>query len=244
MASTASKRSKTLDVPLDSIHPSIENDEIYGAIDPSDIDLVNLAIDIAENGIREPIHVSKDWYVLSGHRRLAASKLAKLNHATVSRIPINRSDYTSDEWKKKLVAYNLQRVKSSSVRLKEVLVNIDPDIAYRQLIQDRQERDEKAPPKIKITGTKTRSMEAKETSSNYKKFFAKYGENSVYELEAVAPSIMQSAIESGIKSTIDLDMFNKEVEQEKRDAALLQAIKSSMKDSFASMLENGHGGTS
>lgn len=99
MTSPASKRNNVSTVPIDSIFASPENDEIYGAIDPTDIDLVNLANDIAQNGIREPIHVSTDGHVISGHRRLAASKLVKLNHVTVLQIPISRVDYTSAEWK-------------------------------------------------------------------------------------------------------------------------------------------------
>lgn len=467
MPSTAIKPNKASTVPIQSVFPSPENDEIYGAIDPTDIDLINLANDIAENGIREPIHISLDGYVLSGHRRLAASKLARLKKVPISRIPISRDEYTSDEWQKKLVAYNLQRVKSSSVRLKEVLVNIDPDIAYEQLIEQREERDRDAPPQIMITGTKTRSiisdrkqdflnaavtvindlkefwpvtvrqvhygllnspplrnsssgkqrskyendlksyndlcnlltrarlcgvvaweaicdetrptsglrfskdassfvdietyhflrnynrdllqsqpdhvelilekltvqgiiepiarkfclpmtvgrgycsidprheivlrykrsgkdrlklliaadfdpdgeeiaesfvrsirddfgidnvsaskillrqdqikawnlphngMEAKEGSSKFAKFINRYGDNSVFELEAVPPRLMQKTIQEGIESTIDLVAFNAELRQEKKDAAILQAMKANIRDSFSSMLENG-----
>ena len=57
MPSTAIKRNSTSTVPIDTIYASPENDEIYGAIDTTDIDLVNLAIDISENGIREPQHI-------------------------------------------------------------------------------------------------------------------------------------------------------------------------------------------
>lgn len=90
MATTAIKPSKASTVPIESVFPSPENDDIYGAINPKDIDLVNLAIDIQSNGIREPIHVSLDGYVLSGHRRLAAAKLANLIRVPITRIPISR----------------------------------------------------------------------------------------------------------------------------------------------------------
>lgn len=144
-------------VSINSIVASIENDEIYGEIDPTDIDLVNLANDIQANGVLEPIQVSTDNYVLSGHRRLAASRLVGLKTIPVSVQTISRFDYTDSEWKEKLIAYNRQRVKSDAVRLKEVMATIDPDIAYEQLKRDREQRESTAPPRIRITGIKTRS---------------------------------------------------------------------------------------
>ena len=458
---------KTKKVAIDSITPSVENDSVYGAIDPADIDLVNLANDIAQNGLREPIQVSLDGYVISGHRRLAACKLVQLSHVLVTTIAISRDDYTSDEWKKKLVAYNLQRVKSNAVRMKETLVNIDPDLAHQQLIEQREERDRDAPPQLAIQGTKTRStisdrkqefltaavavieglkdywpvtvrqvhygllndpplrnsssgpqrskyennvksyndlcnlltrarlkgvvdwkaicdetrptsglrfqkdaasfvdlemhnflrgyhrdllqsqpdhvelivekltvqgiiepiakkycmpmtvgrgycsidprheivlrykrsgkdrlklliaadfdpdgeeiaesfvrsirddfgiddvtaskillrqdqvkqwdlpyngMEAKEDSTKFNKFMKRYGENCVFELEAVSPPLMQKTIQEGIEATIDMVAFNAEIRQEKKDAARLQSMKSNIQDSFLGMLENG-----
>jgi hypothetical protein len=81
-------------------------------------------------------------------------------------------------------------------------------------------------------------MEAKESSSKYRKFMDRYGENFVFELEAVPPVLMQSTIQEAIEATIDLNAFNRELEAEKKDAALLQAMKSSLHDSFSGMLEN------
>ncbi len=467
MALAADQASLTIEkVNIDSIFPSPENDDIYGAIDPNDLDLINLANDIVENGIREPIQVSLDGYTLSGHRRLAASKLAKLKTVPISRIVLWRSDHTSDAWKQVLAAYNLQRVKSPVVRMRETLLRIDPDLAHEQLVSQREERDRRAPPSLMIEGVKTRSlisdrkqdffdacllviqdlkkfwpitvrhvhygllnnpplrnqskgkqrklyrndknsyndlcdlltrarltgqvpweaicdetrpisglsfsrdvasfvdiethnflrgyrrdllqsqpdhielvvekltvqgivepiaskfcvpmttgrgycsidpryqiaqrflqsgkdrlrlliasdfdpdgeeiaeslaksirddfhidvvaskillrqdqiknwnlphngMEAKESSSKFTKFMNRYGENFVFELEAVPPKLMQQTIQEAIEATIDLPAFNSELEQEKQDAATLQAMKNSVKDSFSGMLENG-----
>jgi hypothetical protein len=472
MATTASKRSKTesptiTNVPIRSIYPSPENDKIYGAIDTKDLDLINLANDIAVNGIREPILVSTDDYIVSGHRRYAAAKLVKKKTVPIRRLELCRDDHDDLSWKRILRAHNHQRVKPASVRLKEVLLDIDPNVAHRQLVAARQERDRGAPPQLKITGEKKRAeiskrkkeflaaaikviedlkpywpitvrqvnygllndpplrnssqgsqrarfendknsyhdlcnlltrarlcglvpwhaicdetrptsgtqfskdtaayvdqetygflsnyrrdllqsqpdhielivekmtvqgiiepiankfcvpmtvgrgycsidprheivrryecsgkdrlklliasdfdpdgeeiaesfvrsirddfgiygveaskillrkdqigqwklphngMEAKETSSKYKKFMEKYGENFVYELEAVPPPLMQKTVQEAIEATIDLKAFNKEVELEKKDAALLQAMKLSVQDSFLTMVQNG-----
>lgn len=455
------------EVAASSIKPSPENDDIYGKINQTDIDLVNLANDIAENGIREPIQVSEDGFIVSGHRRFAASQLAGLDTLPIHRLGIYRSDYNDLEWKRLLRAYNHQRVKPAEVRIKEALLDIDPDIAYRQLIEQRKERDRSAPPSLIVEGVKTRceisdrkqqfleacvkvindlkaywpvtvrqvhygllnmvvlrnsskgsqrsyyandsksyqdacdilararllgivpweavadetrptsgvrfmrdaaqfvdlhtysflrgyrrdllqsqqdhielivekltvqgivepvaneycmpmtvgrgycsinpryeivqrykasgkdrlklliasdfdpdgeeiaesfvksirddfgidgvvaskillrqdqvesmdlphnGMEAKETSSRYKKFFTRYGEDFVFELEAVPPQEIQRVVKEAIEATIDLVAFNRELHQEKEDARILQAMKSSISEAFSDMLENG-----
>jgi len=454
-------------VAIDDIFPSPENDGIYGAVD-KDADLANLANDIIKRGMLEPIQVSRDSYIISGHRRFAAAKW--INLATIQvhrRKDIVWKNSSVDDWKRILRAHNHQRVKSSAVRLKEVLLDINPKLAHAQLIAEREERDRDAPPQLSISGEKTRSgiserkqqfldaamlvvndlkdywpvtvrqvhygllntvvlrnsstgaqrstyennpesysdlcnlltrarlsgfvpweaisdetratsgtcfnkdvaqfvesetrnflrgyrrdllqsqhdhmelivekltvqgiiqpianqfclpmtvargycsieprhaivqrfkksgkdrlklliasdfdpdgeeiaesfvrsirddfgiddvsaskillrqdqiesmklpnngMEAKESSSKYKKFFGKYGEDFVFELEAVPPKLMQQTVQEAIEATIDLAAFNSEVAQEEKDAAVLQAMKSSVAESFSNMLQNG-----
>ena len=148
---------KQLSVKLSDILPSPENDDLYGAIDPKDIDLINLANDIARDGIREPLQVSLDNYIVSGHRRYVAAKLVKLKRVPVTFLALERSDHSVIEWQKILRAHNHQRVKPSHVRLKETLLDIDPELAHKQLIDERELRDIDAPPQIVIKGTKVRS---------------------------------------------------------------------------------------
>ena len=64
-------------------------------------------------------------------------------------------------------------------------------------------------------------MQAKETSSRYAKFADKYGDD-VYELEALAPEDLQAILRDAIDSVIDVDLFNKELDAEKQDAAFLK----------------------
>lgn len=51
---TTAKTNKQDTARHSAIKPSPENDDLYGAIDPDDIDLINLANEYAENGIRKP----------------------------------------------------------------------------------------------------------------------------------------------------------------------------------------------
>jgi hypothetical protein len=144
-------------VEISDIKPSPENDDIYGAIDPKDLDFINLQIDIAENGVREAIQVSMDGFIVSGHRRYKAATEAGLESVPVIYRALRRLGQTEAEWKRVLRAFNHQRVKSASVRLRETLLDVDPDLAYRQLITDREVRERDAPPRIEITGRKVRS---------------------------------------------------------------------------------------
>ena len=63
-------------------------------------------------------------------------------------------------------------------------------------------------------------LKAKESSSRYANFAKKYG-NTVYELEALPPEMLQQIVDECIRSVIDIELYNQEVELEKRDAAWL-----------------------
>ena len=107
-----------------------------------------LCNDIIEHGIREPIQVSVEGYIVSGHRRYAAAQLAGLETVPIRRLVISRADHSSISWKRVLASHNRQRVKSAAVRMKESLLAIDPDVAYQQMIAQRQERDRDEPTEI------------------------------------------------------------------------------------------------
>jgi|694.fasta_scaffold00432_2 hypothetical protein len=143
---------------VENIHPSPENDEIYGAVDTTANEFIDFANDIARNGIREPIVLSADCYILSGHRRFAAAKLVGMPEVPVRWITdISRSEHTPTQWKQQLVAYNQQRKKSALVCLKEAALQLDPDIAYQQLCFERDQQHSQVLKKLKIYGEKIRS---------------------------------------------------------------------------------------
>jgi len=146
-----------VNVDIADIRPSPENDRIYGVVDRTDLEFINLAIDIRDNGVREPLVVSLDDWIISGHRRYAAAQHVELDTVPIRFINEYRSNYDETGWLRLLRAYNHQRVKPNSVRVKETMLDIDPDLAHKRLIESREERDRETDPKLAIRGKKTRS---------------------------------------------------------------------------------------
>jgi hypothetical protein len=66
-------------------------------------------------------------------------------------------------------------------------------------------------------------MDAKRKSPNYKKFFARYRTNRAVELDAAPVEFLQQKLRDAIHGVIDLDEFRRQVEQEKVDAAWIDA---------------------
>jgi hypothetical protein len=60
-------RFPTRDISL--IKPAPENEAVYSAIAWDDPAIKELANSIKEHGLNEPILISKDGYIISGHRR-------------------------------------------------------------------------------------------------------------------------------------------------------------------------------
>jgi hypothetical protein len=128
--------------PLDAIRPAPENGLLYDAFSPNtDEDDLKLYMSIKTEGIREPLHLSSDDYLLSGHRRYAAARWLGLE--TVPCIvfdDVDFGDLSADERLSVLSLYNKQRDKSHAERLREAMQEIDPDEAYERLLIDRFER--------------------------------------------------------------------------------------------------------
>ena len=154
------KNSKSGHVPvseilLASIRPSPENDHIYRPIDPSCPDLRALASSIRKNGVLDPIVVTRDGWILSGHRRHAAAQLAGLKTIPARIDAISRLD-DRDRFVAKLREFNRQREKSLDEKLREELVSVDPDVAYQSLIEERKARSDISAPSLEIEGVKRR----------------------------------------------------------------------------------------
>ena len=66
-------------------------------------------------------------------------------------------------------------------------------------------------------------LEAKENSSNYAKFVKRHGRTDCYELEAVAPEVLQGWLDEAIRSVIDVEAYNHEVDEEAAEAAQIAA---------------------
>jgi ParB-like chromosome segregation protein Spo0J len=124
-------------VSLDEITPSPENDDLYRPVDIDDSEIVALADSIVQNGLREPIVLSSDGYILSGHRRYAACEIAGLSEVPVRYESISHED-DPDEFVHLLREFNRQRVKTLDERLREEVVSADPDTAHEALIEHRE----------------------------------------------------------------------------------------------------------
>jgi hypothetical protein len=124
---------------LDSIKPAPENDDVYNAIAWDDPEITELARSIKVRGLLDPILISRDGYIISGHRRRMAAYRAELDHVQVRVHPVSRTE-NPDEFLKLLVEANSQRIKSASELLHESVIKVDPTEAHQQIVKDRKEK--------------------------------------------------------------------------------------------------------
>lgn len=141
---------------LDELRPAPENDELYRPVLATDPEILRLAESVRERGLLEPLVVTQDGYILSGHRRHVAARLAGLDRVPVRVEPIRRAD-DLDSFVVLLREYNRQREKSREERLREELVTIEPDDAYQSLIAHRAEHSTVEVPSLRIRGAMRRS---------------------------------------------------------------------------------------
>jgi hypothetical protein len=129
------------------VHPSPENDELYRPVDPGDPEIIKLAESIRLHGVMEPLVITQDNYLLSGHRRHAAARLAGLTELPCRVDPVRRCaavdsagehGIVSPDFVVKLREYNRQREKSLDEKLREAVVSADPEDAYAALSEYRE----------------------------------------------------------------------------------------------------------
>jgi hypothetical protein len=77
---------------------------------------------------------------------------------------------------------------------------------------------------VKALGLPANQETAKDTSSNYDSFVRRYGHD-VYELEAVAPAMLQTMLRDAIDGILDHDAFSAEAKQEAMDAREVSAAR-------------------
>jgi ParB-like chromosome segregation protein Spo0J len=69
--------------PIESIVPSPENNAVYSTIAWDDPEIVELARSIKVYGVQEPLLISRDGFIISGHRRRVAALKAGLKEVPV-----------------------------------------------------------------------------------------------------------------------------------------------------------------
>ena len=123
-------------ISLETLRPSPENSTLYKPVDPADPEIIALARSIRGHGVQEQLVVTADYWVISGHRRLVAAKLAGLT-AVPCKVLDFRKDDDHDRFMQLLRECNRQRFKSFDEKLREEIVSADPAVAYQSLIEHR-----------------------------------------------------------------------------------------------------------
>lgn len=122
--------------PIGEVRPSPENDEIYHPIDREAPDMKDLARSVHADGVIEPIVVTPEGEILSGHRRYAAACMAGLLQVPV-RIDHTVTYANREQFVRRLREYNRQRVKSLDEMVHEAVIDADPAEAYSKTMQHR-----------------------------------------------------------------------------------------------------------
>jgi len=144
--------------PVKAIRTAQENDSLYDRFGIANLDDYELAMSIKEKGIQEPLTLSTDHYLLSGHRRLAAAKYLKLTTVPVRLVDVTFSHMPDADKLETLRLYNRQRDKSPSERIREKLLDINPEEAYVKLWTHRCESRAMASEiNVELGGTKKRA---------------------------------------------------------------------------------------
>jgi len=123
-----------ISVDVNDISETPQNWTIYRKPDQSGQEWNALCDSIEENGINTPLELSSDYYVISGHRRLAAAR-----HVGLEKVPaFIRSDITigeMDDAERTLLLTERNRgtrVKSDSEMYLEAAAQVDPEEAIRE----------------------------------------------------------------------------------------------------------------
>ncbi len=141
---------------LSSVRPSPENDQLYRPVNAGDPDIAALAESVRAHGVMEPLVVTLDGWILSGHRRYAAARLAGRKRIPCRVYPIRRRD-DLDGFLRLLREYNRQREKTLAEKLREEVVSADPEEAHESLMEHRRRQAFVDLETIEISGQKTRA---------------------------------------------------------------------------------------
>jgi hypothetical protein len=145
---------------LDEIFPSPENDQLYKPVSESDPAVIDLAESIRAAGFNGSITISLDKFILSGHRRRVAARLAGLSElpCTIENIlRVMRDGSVNPEFVRRLEMYNRQRDKTLSERLREAVIKADPEDAHRVLSEYREAQATHFTRTIEMRGEKKRA---------------------------------------------------------------------------------------
>jgi hypothetical protein len=119
------------------LKPSPENRELYR---DDQTGLREFGEHLKKHGVIEPLVITADNYIASGHRRHAAAVLVGIAELPVRVLDKERDEYTADEYLALLREYNRQRAKTLDTLIAEAAVDADPEAAYICLVESRVKR--------------------------------------------------------------------------------------------------------
>ena len=126
------------EVCTELIRPAPLNDRLYAPVDRDGDSFTTLVDDIREKGLLEPIVVSADAYILSGHRRYAAIQEIGFTRIKVRITPDVSYERDRDRFLQLLASHNRQRVKTTAEQLREELA-LMPEDSWHELQEYRKE---------------------------------------------------------------------------------------------------------
>ena len=123
--------------PVAEIKVATENNYLYDSFGIANHDDLALFKSIKEVGLKEPLVITQDHYLLSGHRRISCLKRLRLKTAPVRIVDQNFEHLTSNQRLELLRLYNQQRDKSTGEKIREKMLEIDKKQAYSALLDRR-----------------------------------------------------------------------------------------------------------
>jgi len=117
------------------VFPSPENDTIYNPTKASDKDFISFCEEVRANGITDPLIITRDKFIASGHRRHAAARAIGLPEVPCRIADVLREDARFIPF---LRACNRQRVKQFDEILREEIVSANPEESHRVLREYRE----------------------------------------------------------------------------------------------------------
>jgi hypothetical protein len=153
-------------VATGEVLPSPDNALLYRPVTSNDPATIELAKSILEHGMLEPIVVTTDGYIVSGHRRHMAARLAGLKEIPCRKLPdLRRGDGEegSAEFLRLLREHNRSRIKTRDELLREAVISVDPQEAHRALTAYRRGKAQikVMPIEIREAGRRKEISEAK-----------------------------------------------------------------------------------
>ena len=147
-------KSRLVRISPGKLRPSPENAQLYADNDAS---LNEFAERIRQQGVIEPLVITKDRFIVSGHRRHSAALRIGLAEVPCRQLTFNRRDLPTDQYVKLLREFNRQRSKTIDEILRESVVDADPDTAYVSLVESRVRRARDGHGVFEIEGVKRRA---------------------------------------------------------------------------------------